>query len=144
LKIWEFGKIGKQASGVDDLSSNLKKILVERPFERALTCSILIAGIQVMLRKAHFLRRGSWLRPKSWTTNHGFQIPDRTIETHTKFQLSRCYTGWEIAHRRTDDITISVEPIFFLNVLLKPKKLKKSEILGLLYFSYSKSKRWSF
>jgi hypothetical protein len=32
---------------------------VLRPFEGALTCSILIAGTQVMLRKAYFLRRGS-------------------------------------------------------------------------------------
>jgi hypothetical protein len=37
------------------------------PFERALTCSILIAGTQVMLRKAYFLKRGSWLRPEFWT-----------------------------------------------------------------------------
>jgi hypothetical protein len=40
-----------------------KTFLVLRPFERALTCSILIAVTQVMLRKAYFLRRGSWLRP---------------------------------------------------------------------------------
>jgi hypothetical protein len=44
-----------------------KTLLVLRPFERALTCSILIAGTQVMLKKAYFLRRGSWLRPDSWT-----------------------------------------------------------------------------
>jgi hypothetical protein len=112
-----------------------KTFLVLRPFEGALTCSILIAGFQVMLRKAYFLRRGSWLRPESWTPrpriqNSGFKII-KIIETHTptdlcsKFQLSRCYTGREIGHRqtdgrtdrrtdgRTDDITISVEPIFF-------------------------------
>ena len=39
---------------------------------------------------------------------HGSEIPDRTIELHTKsdlywkFQLARCYNGWEIGHRRTD------------------------------------------
>jgi hypothetical protein len=44
-----------------------KTFLVLRPFEGALTCSILIAGTQVMLRKAYLLRRGSWLRPDSWT-----------------------------------------------------------------------------
>jgi hypothetical protein len=38
-----------------------------RPFEEALTCSILITGTQVMLRKAYFLRGGSWLRPEFWT-----------------------------------------------------------------------------
>jgi hypothetical protein len=42
-----------------------KTFLVLRPFEGALTCSILTAGTQVMLRKAYFLRRGSWLRPES-------------------------------------------------------------------------------
>jgi hypothetical protein len=44
-----------------------KTFLVLRSFEGALTCSILIARTQVMLRKAYFLRRGSWLRPESWT-----------------------------------------------------------------------------
>jgi hypothetical protein len=42
-----------------------KTFLVLRPFEEALTCSILITGTQVMLRKPYFLRRGSWLRLKS-------------------------------------------------------------------------------
>jgi hypothetical protein len=44
-----------------------KTLLVLRPFEGAITCSILIAGTQVMLRKAYFLRKGSWFRPESWT-----------------------------------------------------------------------------
>jgi hypothetical protein len=44
-----------------------KTFLVLRPFEGALKCSILIAGTQFMLRKAYFLRRGSWLRPEFWT-----------------------------------------------------------------------------
>jgi hypothetical protein len=88
-----------------------KTFLVLRPFEGALTCSILIAGTQVMLRKAYFLRRGSWLRPKSWTPGHGSKFPDRTIETHTptdlcsKFQLSMCYTGRKIAYRLIDGLT---------------------------------------
>jgi hypothetical protein len=52
----------------DDNGPNTKKtFLVLRPLEGALTCSILIAGTQVMLRKAYFLRRGSWFRPESWT-----------------------------------------------------------------------------
>jgi hypothetical protein len=37
---------------------------VLRLFEGAHKRSILIAGTQVMLRKAYFLRRGSWLRPE--------------------------------------------------------------------------------
>jgi hypothetical protein len=41
------------------MSPKQKTFLVLRPFEGALTCSILIAGTQVMLRKAYFLRRGS-------------------------------------------------------------------------------------
>jgi hypothetical protein len=50
-----------------DWGEGQKTFLVLRPFERALTCSILIARTQVMLRKAYFLRRGSWLRLESWT-----------------------------------------------------------------------------
>jgi hypothetical protein len=51
------------------------------------------------LRKVYFLRRGSWV-----LLGHGSEIS----ETHTptdlcsKFQLSRCYTGREIAQRQTD------------------------------------------
>jgi hypothetical protein len=52
-----------------------KTFLVLRPFEGALTCSILITGTQVMLRKAYFLRRRSWLRPKSWTPRPRIQNP---------------------------------------------------------------------
>jgi hypothetical protein len=44
-----------------------KTFLVLRPFKRALTCSILVAGTEVVLRKAYFLRWGSWLRPEYWT-----------------------------------------------------------------------------
>jgi hypothetical protein len=44
-----------------------KNIPGAETFQGALTCSILTAGTQVMLRKAYFLRRGSWLRPESWT-----------------------------------------------------------------------------
>jgi hypothetical protein len=49
------------------LGSRPQAQMVLKPFEGALTCSILIAGTQVMLRTAYFLRRESWLRPKSWT-----------------------------------------------------------------------------
>jgi hypothetical protein len=44
-----------------------KTLLMLRPFEGALTCTILIEWTQFNLRKAYFLRRGSWLRPESWT-----------------------------------------------------------------------------
>jgi hypothetical protein len=55
-----------------------KTFLVLKPFEGALTCSILIAVTQVMLRKAYFLRRGSWLRPESWTPRPRIQNSGRT------------------------------------------------------------------
>jgi hypothetical protein len=68
--------------------------------------------------KRIFLGEGPGYSLNPGLLGHGSKIPDRTVETHTptdfcsKFQLSRCYTGREICHRRTDDITISVEPIF--------------------------------
>ena len=74
--------------------------------------------LKLYLKNLLFLGKGPGQGQIPGLLGHGSQIPDRTIETHTptdlcsKFQLSRCYTGWEIAHRRTDDITISVEPIF--------------------------------
>jgi hypothetical protein len=51
-----------------------KKILMLIPFKGALTCSILVAGTQVMLRKAYFIKRGSWLKPESWTLNARLSI----------------------------------------------------------------------
>jgi hypothetical protein len=67
---WKFGTLaglgsGPQAQMTMDLIQ--KTFLVLRPFKGAVTCSILIAGTQVMLRKAYFFRRGLWLRPESWT-----------------------------------------------------------------------------
>jgi hypothetical protein len=67
---WKFGtlaRLGSRPQAQMTMGPMKKTFLVLRPFERALTCSILIAGTQVMLRKAYFLRRGSWLRPESWT-----------------------------------------------------------------------------
>jgi hypothetical protein len=61
-----------------------KMFLVLRPFEGALICSILIAGTQVMLRKAYFLRRGSWLRPKSWTPRPRIQNPRTHQRTYVE------------------------------------------------------------
>jgi hypothetical protein len=111
---WKFGTLaglGSRPQAQMTMGPIQKTFLVLRPFEGALTCSFLIAGTQVMLRKTYFLRRGSWLRPESGLLGYGSKIPDRTIETHTptdlcsKFQLSRCFTGQEIGHRRTDGQT---------------------------------------
>jgi hypothetical protein len=67
---WKFGTFAglwSRPQAQMTMSPMQKTFLVLRPFEGALTCSILIAGTKVMLRKAYFLRRGSWLRPESWT-----------------------------------------------------------------------------
>jgi hypothetical protein len=67
---WKFGTLaGLRSRPQVQMAMDLihKTFLVLIPFEGALTCSILIAGTQVMVRKAYFLRRGSWLRPESWT-----------------------------------------------------------------------------
>jgi hypothetical protein len=67
---WQFrtlAGLGSRPQAQMTIGPIQKTFLVLRPFEGALTCSILIAGTQVMLRKAYFLRRGSWLKPESWT-----------------------------------------------------------------------------
>jgi hypothetical protein len=67
---WKFGtlaELGSRPQAQLPLGPKQKTFLVLRPLEGALTFSILITGTQVKLRKAYFLRRGSWLRPKSWT-----------------------------------------------------------------------------
>jgi hypothetical protein len=67
---WKFGTLAGLRSWPQaqmTMGSKQKTFLVLRPFEEALKCSILIIETQVMFRKAYFLRRGSWLRPKSWT-----------------------------------------------------------------------------
>jgi hypothetical protein len=79
-----------------------------------------------MLVEVYFFGKGPGQGQIPGLLGHGPQIQDRTID-HCKatdlcwkFQLSRCYNGWEIGDRqtdgradgRTDDTTISVEPIF--------------------------------
>jgi hypothetical protein len=67
---WKFGTLARLESSSQAqmaMGPIHKTFLVLRPFEEALTCSILTAGTQVMLRKTYYLRRGSWLRPESWT-----------------------------------------------------------------------------
>jgi hypothetical protein len=73
---WKFGTLaglGSRPQAQMTMDPIQKTFLVLGPFEGALTCSILIAGTQVMLRKAYFLRRGSWLRPETWTSRPRIQ-----------------------------------------------------------------------
>jgi hypothetical protein len=75
---WKFGtlaRLGSRPQAQMTMGPIQKTFLVLRPFEWALTCSILIAGTQVMLRKAYFLRRGSWLRHESWTPRPQIRNP---------------------------------------------------------------------
>jgi hypothetical protein len=75
---WKFGTLaglGCRPPVQMNINPIQKTFLMLRPFEGALTCSILIAGTQVMLRKECFLRRGSWLRPESWTPRPRTQNP---------------------------------------------------------------------
>jgi hypothetical protein len=76
-----------------------------------------------MLVKVYFFGKEPGQGQISGLLCHGSKIQDRTID-HCKatdlcsnFQLSRSYSGREIGDRRTDgrtdDTTISVEPIFF-------------------------------
>jgi hypothetical protein len=74
---WKFGTLAGFVSRPQaqmTMSSKQKIFLVLSPFEGALTCSILITGTQVLFRKAYFLRRGSWLRPRSRTPRPRIQI----------------------------------------------------------------------
>jgi hypothetical protein len=67
---WKFGTLAGLRSRPQaqmTMGPIQKTFLVLRPFEGALTCSILTTGTQIMFRKAYFLRRGSWLSPESWT-----------------------------------------------------------------------------
>jgi hypothetical protein len=67
---WNFvtlAGLGSRPQAQMTMSPIQNTFLVLRTFDEALTCSILIAGTQVMLKKAYFIRKGSWLRPESWT-----------------------------------------------------------------------------
>jgi hypothetical protein len=75
---WKFGPLtwlGSRPQVQMTMGPIQKTFPVLRSFEGALTCSILIAGTHVMLRKAYFLRRGSWLRPEPWTPRPWIQNP---------------------------------------------------------------------
>jgi hypothetical protein len=75
---WKFGtlaELGSRPLAQMTMNHVHKTFLVLRPFKGALTCSILITGTRVMLWKAYFLRRVSWLRPESWTPRPRIQNP---------------------------------------------------------------------
>jgi hypothetical protein len=76
-----------------------KTFLGLRPSEGALICSILIARTQVMLRKAYFLRRGSWLRPESWAPRPRIQNSYSYWDAHTNGLM------FKISDGRTDGRT---------------------------------------
>jgi hypothetical protein len=120
---WKYGTLaglGSRPLAQVTMDSELITILSLRTFKWALICSIWTTGTRVMPGEGHI----------PGLLGHGPRIPDRTID-HCKatdlcwkFQLSRCYSGWEIGDGRTDgqtdrrtdgrtdDTTISVEPIF--------------------------------
>jgi hypothetical protein len=93
------------------MNSELITILALRPFKWALICSIWTTGTQVMLVKVFFFGKGPGQGQIPGLLGHGPQIPDRTIDhckatdLCSKFQLSRCYSGWEIGDRQTDGRT---------------------------------------
>jgi hypothetical protein len=75
---WKFGTfagLGCRPQAQMTMSPIHQTFLVLRPIGGALTCSILIAGTKVMVRKAYFLRKGTWLRPESWTPRPRIQNP---------------------------------------------------------------------
>jgi hypothetical protein len=74
-----------------------KTFLVLRPFNGALTCSFLIAGTQVILRKAYFLRRGSWLRPESWTPRPRIQNSGTYFASKNKKNTLQNLVGFEVS-----------------------------------------------
>jgi hypothetical protein len=73
---WKFGTLawlGSRPQAQMTMSPIHKTFLVLRPFKGALTCSILIAGTQVNLRKVYIFWSGSWFRPESWTPRSRIQ-----------------------------------------------------------------------
>jgi hypothetical protein len=67
---WKLGTLTELRSrpqALMTMSPIKKTFLVLGPFKKAITCSFLIAWTQVMVRNTYFLRRGSCLRPQSWT-----------------------------------------------------------------------------
>jgi hypothetical protein len=104
---WKFGTLAGLAQMT--MCPIQKTILVLTPFEGALTCSILIAGTQVMLRKAYFLGRRSWLRSESWTPRPRIQNSGPYYwDAHTNvlmFKISALYVLYRPRNRtdrRTD------------------------------------------
>jgi hypothetical protein len=118
LELWDFCRIASRPQGQTTMSLKLKMILTLRPFKRAIICPILIVGTRVMLGKLYFFGKGPGQGQISGLPGHGSKIPDRIIDhcrwtdSCSKFQLSRCYSGWGIGDRRTDDATILVEHFF--------------------------------
>jgi hypothetical protein len=89
---WKFGTLAGLRSRPQvqmTMGPIQKTFLVLTPFEGALTCSILIAGTWVMLRKAYFLRKGSWLRPESCAPK---KVSSKTDTQHSNDHISSAWT----------------------------------------------------
>jgi hypothetical protein len=107
---WKYGTLaglGRPLAQVT-MDSELITILALRPFKWDLISSIWTTGTRVMLVKVYFFGKCPGQGQIPGLVSHGPQIPDRTInhckatDLCSKFQLSKCYSGWEIGDRRTD------------------------------------------
>jgi hypothetical protein len=108
---WKYGTLaglGSRPLVQVTMDSELITILAMKPFKWALICSIWTTETRVMLVKVFSFGKGPGQGQIPGLLGQGPKIPDRTIDHCkaidfcSKFQLSRCYSGWEIGDRQTD------------------------------------------
>jgi hypothetical protein len=104
LGLWPDWGVGHRRRWRWVMSPMQKTFLVLRSFSHD---QFRLQELKLCSEKRIFSGEGPGKVPNPGLLGHGSKIPDHTIETHTptdlfsKFQLSRCYTGREIGHRRT-------------------------------------------
>jgi hypothetical protein len=111
---WKYGTLARLGSRPLDqvtMDSEFITIFALKPFKWALICSIWTTGTRFLLVKVYFFGKGPDQGQIPGLLGQGPKIPDCTIDQckaidlYSKFQLSRCYSGWEIGDRRTDGRT---------------------------------------
>jgi hypothetical protein len=111
--VWD---LGRKPRAQVTTTSELKTIPAWRPIKWALICSIWITGTRVLLKSCIFLGKGPKIKVR-FLDSYSMDLKSQTLLLLcSKFQLSRCYSGWEIRDRRkdgrTDVTTITVEQFF--------------------------------
>jgi hypothetical protein len=118
IGILDFGRIREQATGADDHESQTQNNPCAETFPTSPYMSHSESRNSTNARKDIFFLVRVLVKAR-FSDSKATNPKSRTVLFTTRYQrnyaenfIYRCYKGWEIGDGRTDDKTISIEPIF--------------------------------